>query len=228
MGKVMVTVRSDVRASKYPDTKRSPLFRGNPEKPPVVYLEIDGKERLYKIENDRCAEFFSNQRNRIMIIQASGDRDKAAIEFIQDVAAPVQQQPNNGHATAPQNTAQHSTAQHSAPTAATNPPPRPQETPQPEPVNPRQAANVPLAEGLKEPVMPPPRQPNPAETDAIANQHAHLMLVALEKSRVIQRVWHRKTTETLREEELQGMKTSLYLDLVRRGQTQNMPTTEPQ
>lgn len=81
MGDVDVEVLKEPQKSKYEG------------KPDYVVLKIDGKERLYNVENDSCAAFFDGQAGVSMVIRASGSREDAIIEFIDDAPPPTDTPP---------------------------------------------------------------------------------------------------------------------------------------
>jgi len=72
MGEVQVTVQSDVQQSKYQG------------KPPYVILKIDRAERLYNCENQACEEFFNGTKGQTFVLQATGTREEAQIEYVRD------------------------------------------------------------------------------------------------------------------------------------------------
>lgn len=82
MGKVSVRVMSDVMKSK---------FEG---KPPYVFLEIDGTERVYSTENDQCAEALAGLRDKLVTLQARSSRETATIE-VSDASPVFQGKPQS-------------------------------------------------------------------------------------------------------------------------------------
>ena len=60
MGPVMVTVKTEPTASKFPG------------KPAYCYLQINGEEFGYSFDSAACEQFFTGQKGRSFMIQAEG------------------------------------------------------------------------------------------------------------------------------------------------------------
>ena len=82
MGPVMVTVKTEPTASKFPG------------KPAYCYLQINGEEFGYSFDSPACEQFFTGQKGRSFMIEASGRDADAKIVYLgepgsQKLAAPV-------------------------------------------------------------------------------------------------------------------------------------------
>jgi hypothetical protein len=80
LGSLRVKVKTDVMASK---------FKG---KPPYVVLEIDGIDRNYSVENDKCQRALANLKGRTVMLEATGSREEAEITILGAGAAPAADQ----------------------------------------------------------------------------------------------------------------------------------------
>jgi hypothetical protein len=216
LGQVMVTVKSDVLKSQFPN------------KPDYVVMEINGEDFNYTTENDACAEFFRGQKGATMALSAEGRKEEAALTYLGDTVDSI------SHRNLPPKQA-------AAPAkpAAGGPPQRRQEPPggQKGAAPPAKAAETgqPVA-GNKPPVQgqaangKPPPQPvkTPAERLAGAKVHANkvanLYLVAHQAAKFARDQIKIQCGDELSAEEFQGMKMNICIQLEKDGHLAGMPT----
>ncbi len=92
LGPVTVEVTSDILKSK---------FDGKPD---FVVIKLNGVERTYNLENPSCGEVFHGRKGQTITIQATGSREAAAVELVDDgdiapaprAAAPAPRAPQPG------------------------------------------------------------------------------------------------------------------------------------
>lgn len=118
LGPVMVTVKSDVSKSK---------FQGKPD---YVYLEINGEKFGYSFDSPACQQFFTGQKGRSFMIEASGRDADAKITYLgepgsQKLAAPATPPPQNAPPPVNQPPRQSAPPAAPPPPAAGSPPPPP-------------------------------------------------------------------------------------------------------
>lgn len=74
MGPVRVKVLTDVLKSQYNGGE-------------YVFLEVNGEERTYTMENPTCSEFFREQKGRVFTLVAEGSREQAVLTYVGEAAS---------------------------------------------------------------------------------------------------------------------------------------------
>lgn len=210
MGRVQVTQKNLPQKSK---------FSGKPD---YVALVIDGAERLYNCENDACKAFFNIRGNegRVMVIEATGSRDDASIDWINDVAPESSQEPSSRpparqtQQAAPARAAAAPPAR-TAPPAPAAPPPQAQSA-QPEP---RQQSAPPKRQGpTKE-----EQQAKLQEVKVLAAKLANICQISRTAAEHARDMFKAQRDSEITEEQVQSWAASIFIQITRDGHQNGMP-----
>jgi len=218
MGPVEVTVKSDVRESKYPN------------RPPYIILEIDGQERTYSAENDRCADFFRGQEGQTFTLSAEGTKEDATLGYCGESAAEPEPEPAKRNTANPpargrKPAAAKPPARNTAPPPARNAAPPQQQQPQ------RQQQNPPARPGqdaARQGALAAGEEPNPDEI-LRAKKHAmkvgNAFLVAFAAALQAKDAVRLQFGYELPDAQFQALATTILIQLEKDGMHRFMPTS---